>query len=245
LNSSYISALILLALFAGLLIYDRKVDTEDLYASIHAEMVELQSDAEGSRSLWPSRVTNFDSRVEPRMDVWPKDRWYSFAIPYLWDGMSGEEMEISIVGEAMATGVVLGIDTYHEDFQTLSPVDVAIGWGDFITPEWLSELRVSFGNRRVQAFSPDLFGHLTNMHIIPGSPDFNSALRKLSKGDRLALRGYAVRVKPHRKWKAWNSDLHFGDEKCEILIVTEIYVEDENGTEKMSLSIDDYEAVDA
>jgi hypothetical protein len=241
LNVNLFRGLIVLGLFAGLFVYDRKADTRDLYKSIHAGLVEFRSDAGRSRSRWPERVMDYDSRATPVMDVWPRSRRYSFSFPYLWDGLDGEDVEIAIIGEAMATGVVLGTDLFHRDFQDLSPVDVALGWGEGFSNEWLDDLQIWFGNRRANLRSSHI-RDWTNMHTIPGSPEIASALSELEGGDRLVLRGYAVRVEASREWKPWVSDLKFGDSNCEILIITEIFVEDGDGDVRLSLSIDDYDA---
>lgn len=230
------SGIILLAALGGLFVYDHEQDRDDLYENIGAAIGEFRSDPERSVSLWSDEITDFDANSVPHMDVWPKDRRHTFTVPYHWDKAQGEDMRISLVGEAMVTATVLGTDLYHKDFTALSPIDIAVSWSDFITDKSLAELDISFGNRQANLHSSKLRGEWTNMHIIPGSPDLEAGLRDLRKGDRIVLRGYAVRVAPSGNWASWNSDLHFGDSKCEILIVTELYAEDQQSRTKIKLS---------
>lgn len=228
--------IILLAALGGLFVYDHEQDRDELYEDIGAAIGEFRSDREQSVSLWPDEITDFDANSVPHMDVWPKDRRHTFTVPYHWDKVQGEDMRISLVGEAMVTATVLGTDLCHKDFTALSPIDIAVSWSDFITDKSLSELDISFGNRQANLHGSKLQGEWTNMHIIPGSPELEAGLRDLRKGDRLVLRGYAVRVAPSGNWASWNSDLYFGDSNCGILIVTELYAEDQRSRTKIKLS---------
>jgi hypothetical protein len=244
LEASYIRGFIVFSLLAGIALFaagprDEYLlrDPKELQADVREQVIEFQSSGRRSQSKWPKPAASYIDLRKPQMDVWSKNRRHSFSVPYQ-TGNKGFDIEVTIVGEAMITGVVLGIDTSHRYLQDLAPVDVLVGWADFMTPEYLETLEVEFGDRSARPGVKQV-GVSSLIHVAAGSPDFPPTMRRLEKGDRMVLRGYAVNARHvggHRL--SWTGDLKFGNLDCEFILVTEIYAEDENGNEKMRLSID-------
>ncbi len=133
-------------------------------------------------------------------------------------------------------GRVLSTAGYWSGWQTeLSPLDLAIGWGDLITSGAWEKVDWSQSNRWYWYRWGSDFGHdapyiytqSANTHILPANDAVEDGAETLSEGDDAELSGYLVRVDGKRGGRTvwWESSLSrddTGDGSCEVLWLTRV-----------------------
>ena len=132
---------------------------------------------------------------------------------------------------------VLSTERYYRGWQSdLSPLDLALGWGDMSDPgvdRWISWQQ---GGRwyywQWSADSPydnqAIRGETANVHIVPGTSNLRRALLALDRGDVIALTGWLVDIDgpSGARWASSLSRSDVGDGSCELLYVTELKTTD-------------------
>jgi hypothetical protein len=215
---------------AGVLYLNYQAERENIYLSIQSELADYHATYLQAGSAWPESIDSFDPSTTPIMNAWPKSGFHGFDIPY-----RKSKLNISLRGETMITARLYGIDTSHTHFDDFAPLDFAIAWGPAISDEFASKVRVYHTNRQAHFRSPrshSLTGIMSNIHLIPGSVDMMRALSQAQPNDRIVLRGYAITAR-QANGSPWASDLNYGDENCEIIVVTEFLAERPNGTTRV------------
>lgn len=89
-----------------------------------------------------------------------------------------------------------------DDFGSVVPLDLALGWGPMSDPDVLEELRVTQRNRwywvywsRDMVHSEEtLMASSSNVHILPATREVLRTLRSFDEGDNVYLRGRLVDV---------------------------------------------------
>lgn len=221
-------------LLAGLVYFDYHGDREEIYASIEVEIIEYHHKRLAAGSKWPDRINRFDDSNSPMMDAWQKANFFSFDIPY-----RDEKIQIMLRGETMITSRLYAIDTSHKSLDDFAPLDFAIAWGPAMSDNFASEVVVYHTNRQANFRAPrthNLRNIMSNIHLIPGSADIMKGLAAAKVDDRITLRGYAITAKRKHAYP-WASDMTYGDENCEIIIVTEFRAQRPNGTERVRVSL--------
>lgn len=126
---------------------------------------------------------------------------------------------------------VLGAERYRfDDLAFLSPVDLALAWGDLAEPEWRRALDVSQSWRFYfwRADSADLdaafvISHSANTHVLPANANVRRALLALGRGDEVRLRGLLVDIRGERfRWTTSTVRTDHGDGGCEVLWVEQV-----------------------
>jgi hypothetical protein len=132
---------------------------------------------------------------------------------------------------------VLSIEPYYfKRDADLSPIDLALGWGEMSDQAVLDQIKISQGNRwyltRYEGRPPisdqQIISNSSNMHMIPASRDIEKSLKKLRKGEIVVLKGYLVDVDHESGWK-WRTSMSrtdTGDGACEIVFVESLTVEE-------------------
>jgi hypothetical protein len=116
----------------------------------------------------------------------------------------------------------------------LSPIDLALGWGNMSDESVLETIRISQSNRffywHVDEFPiprKEIETHASNMHIIPADDRTESALKRARKGEIVHFSGYLVKVDTQDGWH-WSSSLSRSDTgsgACELVWVETFQVE--------------------
>lgn len=141
--------------------------------------------------------------------------------------------ELTPRAQIMVTGRVLSRRTYTRDWQSeISPLDLAMGWGELNDTEVDNWVRWQQSGRwyyyRWQRESPYdgkyIRTHSSNIHIIPANDSLESALLKIRKDDRIILEGKLVDVEAVNETKRWQNNTSLtrtdsGNGACEVLLV--------------------------
>ena len=126
---------------------------------------------------------------------------------------------------------ILGSKVYTDDEQAkFSPIDYAVSWGLFAHPAIASQISVTQYDRylnwkmdKVPVPAEQAMQMVSNMHIIPASPEIAEEIKKVKRGDLVRLKGELVEVKD--KDLVWTSSLtptDTGDGACEVFRVSSI-----------------------
>ncbi len=111
----------------------------------------------------------------------------------------------------------------------LAPFDFALGWGRMTEPAVIDRLDIHQGGRwyfwSYQGEPPlplhEIETSSANVHLIPADASVARALRGISAGQTIALRGYLVELRADDGWQ-WHSSLRrddTGDGSCELMYV--------------------------
>ena len=122
----------------------------------------------------------------------------------------------------------------------LSPIDVALAWGDVaeyndrINFHWSQRGRFVYWKINDGA-DLALIGdvatvnrQLSNNHLIPANPDIRKQIKRILPGDHIKLKGYLVDIDAFGKdgasfwWYTSTIRSDTGDGSCEIIYVTEV-----------------------
>ena len=143
--------------------------------------------------------------------------------------------QISPAAEFSLEARVLSTESYNMGREAdLSPIDLALGWGPMSDSAVLDRLHIRQSNRfyfyRWSDQPPiqpsEIVEHSANMHMIPANDEIKSRLRKVRKGQVVALSGYLVRVQAQDGWH-WNSSMtrsDSGNGACELVWVKSLAV---------------------
>ncbi|MCP4045664.1 MAG: hypothetical protein GY732_06695 [Gammaproteobacteria bacterium] len=130
---------------------------------------------------------------------------------------------------------VLSIEPYYTGRTAdLSPIDLALGWGVMSNQAVIDQLNISQSGRwyrwKYEASPPvpeqQIISNSSNMHMIPASKPVERSLKKLRKGDIIAISGYLVDVDHESGWH-WRSSMtrtDTGDGACELVYVESLSV---------------------
>lgn len=117
----------------------------------------------------------------------------------------------------------------------LSPVDFALGWGEFQDPKvdkwikWSQSGRWYYYRWKGGCPYPPAFiiGHSANVHIIPATDNLWKAVLKVDPNALVYMEGLLVGIRGDKgnSWVTWSSSLSrndSGDGSCEVLYVEKL-----------------------
>jgi len=128
---------------------------------------------------------------------------------------------------------VLGRENYYLDKESrLSPMDLALGWGNMARQEITSQLDINQGARwyhfRWKEKPPlpvdEILSSSANMHMIPANKKVASMLQKIKTGQMVGIKGQLIEVEGYNNWR-WKSSLTRNDTgagACEVVLVESI-----------------------
>lgn len=130
--------------------------------------------------------------------------------------------------------LVLGRERYFLDRgASLSPVDLALGWGPMSDPAVVNQVSIMQRRRfyfwqvsRYPIPRQDIISHSANMHMIPADDDVRSDLLDVRRGDVVRIEGFLVNAVADDGGR-WNSSLtrtDSGDGACELVWVERVTV---------------------
>jgi hypothetical protein len=117
---------------------------------------------------------------------------------------------------------------------SLSPIDLAVGWGPMSDGVILDELQVSQGDRFFRWKYTDLIDHdqlnrhASNIHAIPFDNSIRRQLFRLYPGQRIQMSGELVKADSDAGWhiKSSLTRTDQGAGACEVLVVKDLEVLD-------------------
>lgn len=126
---------------------------------------------------------------------------------------------------------ILGAKSYSDDPQAkFSPIDYAVSWGLFAEPEIARHISVKQYDRylnwtmdKVPVPKQQAMQMVSNIHIIPATPEIAQAVKQVQRGDLVRLQGELVEVRDRDL--VWTSSLtptDTGDGACEVFRVSSI-----------------------
>ncbi|MEN8154482.1 MAG: hypothetical protein ABFR75_10710 [Acidobacteriota bacterium] len=142
------------------------------------------------------------------------------------------------VADYSITSKVVSVKSYSGKWESsLSPVDLALIWGDLVNKKVDSHIKYSQRGRwyyyRYSTGCPVdnsyIISHSSNNHIIPANSNLELALKQVRPGDIVKIEGALVRIKGNteRGNVFWNSSLRRDDTgggSCEIIYAETIRI---------------------
>lgn len=129
---------------------------------------------------------------------------------------------------------IFSTQTYDDPISNHCPMDLAVGWGNFLDLQHFEKIHVSqsdrhytwsyWGKRWAPAF---IHEHSANLHIIPASNALREKLSQLKKAQLISVKGRLVDVSHpvlHEVWKTSLSRKDTGTGACEILWLEELSI---------------------
>lgn len=124
---------------------------------------------------------------------------------------------------------------YAADYPAqVSPLDLALAWGELNKPEIDQHIRYSQSGRwyyfqydaEVSVDEAYIYQHSANVHLIPESKQIERQLKRIRENDLVELAGYLVRVQfDNGPWTSSLSRQDTGDGSCEILYVKSVKID--------------------
>jgi hypothetical protein len=129
---------------------------------------------------------------------------------------------------------VLGAERYRMGREAdLSPIDLALGWGQMSDSAVLEKITISQSNRfyywRVEEFPiprRDIVSSSANMHMIPANAALASRLQSARVGQVVRIDGWLVDASASDGWR-WRSSLSRDDSgagACELIFVQDFQI---------------------
>ena len=130
---------------------------------------------------------------------------------------------------------VLSRKNYSDFWSVLSPVDLALGWGNMSDEGVLENIDISqrgrwyyyaFEYKDVNITQGEIAISSANTHIIPANEDIENSLNEVIKGNVVELSGYLVNIKGKngRYWNSSTSRNDTGGGACEVFYVESLTV---------------------
>ena len=135
-----------------------------------------------------------------------------------------------------ATARVLSTESYYLGREAeLSPIDLALGWGQMSDERVLDYFSISQRQRwyywkykELPIPKDEVIRSSANMHMVPADDYVKRRLKKVRRGEIVRIKGYLIEANGHDGWR-WRSSLSrtdAGNGACEIVFVEEIEVGD-------------------
>ncbi len=186
---------------------------------------------------WPVSAPTVQN-PPPTIGLLPAD---PLAAPQQRDLPAGPRFSVNgIEARALAqyaiSGRVLSTARYRMDRESaLAPFDFALGWGRMTEPAVLDRLDMSQSGRwyfwRYEGEPPlpprEIETSSANVHLIPADAAVVRALRQVSAGQQVALRGYLLELQDTDGWR-WRSSVtreDTGDGSCELMYVQAVEID--------------------
>lgn len=145
-----------------------------------------------------------------------------------------DDFTITPLAEFKIKAFVLSTNSYSLGKESdLSPMDLALGWGQMSNQVIIDGLDISQSNRwykwKAETLiipASEISTHSANMHIIPANDKVESTLDEIYKGCIIEMKGYLVSVKSKDGWH-WQSSLRRDDTgggACELVWAEELKI---------------------
>ena len=146
-----------------------------------------------------------------------------------------DDYSITGIAKFSIKAKVLSRKNYHIGREAdLSPIDLALGWGNMSDEAVLEKIEISQSRRfyrwHVESFPiprREIETHSANMHLIPASDAVKSVIDRVRKGDIIEISGSLVNVISNTDDWHWNSSQTRNDTgkgACELILVENFYI---------------------
>lgn len=144
--------------------------------------------------------------------------------------------QVTALAEYRIRARVLHTESYWLDHGAdLSPIDLAVGWGQMSDQSIIDQLEFWQGQRWYRYWprkstSPlpadEMNAHSANMHMIPANEDMKRALRSVRVGNLVEMDGYLVQADGPGgfSWRSSLSRTDTGAGACELMRVEKIMI---------------------
>jgi len=180
-------------------------------------------------NFWPEKVLKHPPGVlipEDPVQILVKN-------PVSWQK---DNYTITPLAEFKIKALVLSTNSFSIGRESdLSPIDLALGWGEMSNQSILDGMEISQSNRwynwkaKVLVIpANEISTHSANMHIIPANDQIEDKLDELYKGCVIEINGFLVSVNAPDGWH-WKSSLSRNDTgggACELVWVNELSIID-------------------
>jgi hypothetical protein len=141
------------------------------------------------------------------------------------------------------SGKVVGTKSYPrgDPGHLVSPMDVALAWGELISPEYEEDIKYAMGERQYfftyypregsnKLTASYISTHSSDNHLIPANDEIRKAVSRLKAGDIVTLSGWLVNIKGRNQEgetfnvKTSRSRSDSGPGSCEIIFIEDISV---------------------
>ncbi|PZL95196.1 hypothetical protein [Acinetobacter nosocomialis] len=149
-----------------------------------------------------------------------------------------KDQSISVLQPFQGNFRILGSKIYNNDEQAkFSPIDYAVSWGLFAQPDIARTISVKQYDRylnwkmsKLPVPAEQAMQMVSNMHIIPASPQIAQQIKQVKRGDLVYLKGDLVEIKDKNLvWRSSLTSTDTGDGACELFRVQSIHwVEKQN-----------------
>jgi len=128
---------------------------------------------------------------------------------------------------------VLSRKDYSFDAEsTLSPIDLALGWGNMSDERVLDTMEIKQSNRwyrwktdRLVIPRKEIINSSANMHMVPANDTIAASLDNVVKGNIVRISGYLIEAEADgRKWRSSLTRSDSGANACELIYVRSIDV---------------------
>jgi hypothetical protein len=148
---------------------------------------------------------------------------------------TNDDYTITAIAKFRIKAKVLSKENYYIDRESdLSPVDLALGWGNMSDERILENIEISQSGRfyrwQVDAFPiprREIETHSANMHLIPASDAVNGVIERVRKGDIIEISGSLVNVMSTSDGWHWESSKTRNDTgkgACELIWVESAHI---------------------
>lgn len=146
-----------------------------------------------------------------------------------------DEFLITPIAEYKIKAIVLSRKNYFPigKESSISPLDLALGWGVMSDQSIIDQLKITQRNRwyhweteRLPVQAREISKHSSNVHIIPSNETIEEDLDKIYRGSLVEMTGYLVDIKAEGGWH-WRSSLRRDDTgggACELFWVDNVQI---------------------
>lgn len=174
-----------------------------------------------------------DASMDPIQELLNEDQSFSL-------DRGKKRFNLKPVAQYRISARVVSTKSYSRGWESsLSPVDLALVWGELATRKYDKQISYRQRNRwyyyRYSAEFPlprqYIISHSCNNHMIPATNNVHRALKTIKTNDLVAIEGYLVNVtgKIGRSdvwWSTSTSRSDSGDHSCEIIYVEKLRIND-------------------
>lgn len=147
---------------------------------------------------------------------------------------------VTPVADYEVTARVVGIERYSSGWESqLSPVDLALAWGELSNLDYHQYISYSQRGRwYYYKYKPNcpfdvnyIINHSANHHIIPANSNLRSAIKTIKRDNLIAIKGCLVNIKGESGGRSywWNTSTRRDDSgggSCEIVYVESLQIGD-------------------
>jgi hypothetical protein len=151
------------------------------------------------------------------------------------DWVGPKQSKITALAEYRLEARVLGRRDYSDEGAFLSPMDLALGWGEMSEETVINGLKMSQSGRwyHYSWSTPNppiplrnIIEQSANTHLIPANDEVAAIMDQVVKGDRVRLSGVLISASRPDGWR-WRSSLSRSDSgngACELMWVEKIEI---------------------